>query len=45
MNNLAYVGGPGEFQAYQKLRIQKQLSNENLEAAQMNSMNAMDSRR
>ena len=42
MNNLVYVGGPAEFQAYQKLRIQKQLSNENLEAAQMNSMNAMD---
>lgn len=42
LNNLVYVGGPAEFQAFQKLRIQKQLSNENLEAAQMNSMDAMD---
>jgi len=42
MNNLAYVGGPAEFQAYQQLRVQKQLSNDNLEAAQMNEMNNMD---
>jgi hypothetical protein len=42
LNNLVYVGGPAEFQAYQQLRIQKQLSNENLEAAQMNEMNNMD---
>jgi hypothetical protein len=42
MNNLAYVGGPAEYQAYQQLRVQKQLSNDNLAAAQMNSMDAMD---
>jgi len=42
LNNLAYVGGPAEYQAFQQLRIQKQLSNENLEAAQMNEMNNMD---
>lgn len=42
MNNLAYVGGPSQYQAYQQLRVQKQLSNNNLEAAQMNEMNSMD---
>jgi hypothetical protein len=42
MNNLAYVGGPEQYQAYQQLRVQKQLSNNNLEAAQMNQMNEMD---
>ncbi len=42
MNNMVYVGGPAEYQSYQNLRVQKQLSNENLEAAQMNSMNSMD---
>jgi hypothetical protein len=38
MNNLVYIGGPSEYQAYQKLRVDKQLSNNNLEAAQMNQM-------
>lgn len=42
MNNLAYVGGAAQFQEYQRLRIQKQLSNENLQAAQMAEMDAMD---
>jgi hypothetical protein len=42
MNNLAYVGGPAQYQDYQKLRVAKQLSNNNLEAAQMNEMNSMD---
>ncbi|MDM0027404.1 hypothetical protein [Variovorax saccharolyticus] len=42
MNNLAYVGGLPQFQDYQRLRVAKQLSNNNLEAAQMNEMNAMD---
>jgi hypothetical protein len=37
-NNQAYVGGPAEYQAYQQLRLAKQLSNENLQAAQMNQM-------
>jgi len=36
----AYVGTPKEFQAYQQLRLAKQLSNDNLMAAQMNQ-NAM----
>jgi hypothetical protein len=38
MNNLAYVGGPAQYQDYQRLRVAKQLSNNNLEAAQMNEM-------
>jgi predicted dienelactone hydrolase len=42
MNNLAYVGGASQYQAYQQLRIQKQLSNNNLEASQMNDMNNVD---
>src|SRR6266481_4267513 len=35
-NNQAYVGTPAEYQAYQQLRLAKQLSNDNLMAAQMN---------
>jgi len=42
LNNLAYVGGPPQYQEYQRLRVAKQLSNNNLEAAQMNEMNSMD---
>lgn len=42
MNNLAYVGGLPQYQDYQRLRVAKQLSNNNLEAAQMNEMNSMD---
>src|SRR5215469_13981999 len=34
--NLAWVGSPAEFQTYQQLRLAKQLSNDNLMAAQMN---------
>ena len=34
--NLAWVGSPAEFQAYQQLRLARQLSNENLMAARMN---------
>ena len=41
-NNQAYVGGPKQYRAYQQLRLAKQLSNENLEAAQMNEMSSMD---
>ena len=40
-NNRAYVGTPTEYQAYQQLRLAKQLSNDNLMAAQMNQ-DAMD---
>jgi hypothetical protein len=32
------VGGPAQYQDYQRLRVAKQLSNNNLEAAQMNEM-------
>jgi hypothetical protein len=35
-NNQAYVGTPTEYQAYQQIRLAKQMSNENLMAAQMN---------
>ena len=35
MNNLAYVGGAPQYEAYQRLRVQKQLSNNNLEAPQI----------
>ena len=41
-NNQAYVGGPTEYQAYQQLRLARQISNDNLMAAQMNQMNAMN---
>ena len=34
-NNRAYVGGPKEYQAYQQLRVAKQLARENLESAEM----------
>jgi len=40
-NNRAYVGTPAEYQTYQQLRLAKQLSNDNLMAAQMNQ-EAMD---
>ena len=33
--NQAYVGTPAEYQKYQQLRLERQLSNENLMAAQM----------
>ncbi len=32
----AYVGTPAEYQAYQQLRLAKQMSNDNLMAAQLN---------
>src|SRR5438046_2725140 len=34
--NIAWVGTPAEYQTYQQLRLAKQLSNDNLMAAQMN---------
>jgi hypothetical protein len=40
--NQAYVGTPTEYQSYQQLRLAKQMSNENLMAAQMNQ-DAMNS--
>jgi hypothetical protein len=41
-NNQAYVGGPAQYQAFQQLRIARQISNDNLAAAQMNQMNQMN---
>jgi hypothetical protein len=41
-NHQAYVGGPAEYQAYEKLRIAKKISEDNLAAAQMNQMAAMN---
>ena len=34
--NQAYVGTPAEYQTYQQLRLARQISNDNLMAAQMN---------
>jgi len=34
-HNLAYVGGPKEYQAYQQLRADKKLAREDLETAEM----------
>jgi len=39
-NNQAYVGRAEEYQAYQQLRLAQNMSNQNLEAAQMNQMAA-----
>jgi len=39
-SNMAWVGRAAEYQTYQQLRLAKQLSNDNLMAAQMNQ-NAM----
>ena len=41
-NNQAYVGGPKQYQAYKQLRLANKLSNENLEAAEMNQDASMD---
>jgi len=41
-NNLAYVGGPKQYQAYRQLRLANKLANENLEAAQMNQDASMN---
>ena len=41
-NNVAYVGGQKEYQAYRQLREQQQISNQNLEAASLNQEASMD---
>jgi len=41
-NNQAYVGGPKQYQTYQQLRLARQISNDNLMAAQMNQDAAMN---
>lgn len=40
-NNQAYVGRAAEYQAYQQLRLVNKLSNENLEASEMNATASM----
>jgi hypothetical protein len=40
-NNRAYVGRAAEFQAYQQLRLANKLSNDNLEAAELNQQASM----
>lgn len=41
-NNLAYVGGPAEYQAYQQLRATNKLAQENLETAELYQDSAMN---
>ena len=41
-HNQAWVGGPKQYQAFRQLRLAKQISNNNLQAAQMNQMSAMN---
>jgi hypothetical protein len=41
-DNVAYVGRENEYQSYQQLRLAQNLSNQNLEAAQMNQMASMN---
>jgi len=41
-NNQAFVGGPKQYQTYQQLRLAKQISNDNLEAAAMNQQASMN---
>ena len=41
-NNQAYVGGPKQYQTYQQLRLARQISNENLMAAQMRHSASMN---
>lgn len=40
-NNQAYVGRASEYQAYEQLRLANKLSNDNLEAAEMNETASM----
>jgi hypothetical protein len=39
-HNQAWVGGPKQYEAYQRMRIAKQISDQNAQAAQMNQMAA-----
>lgn len=41
-NNVAYVGGPKQYQSYQQLRLARKISNQNLEAAAMNQAAASE---
>jgi hypothetical protein len=41
-NNVAYVGSEAEYETYQKLRLEQQMNNNNLEAAQLNDEASMN---
>lgn len=41
-NDVAYVGNEAQYQEYQRLRLEQQMSNNNLEAAEANESAAMD---
>ena len=41
-NNVAYVGGPKQYQQYKQLRLAKKISDENLEAAALNQSAAAE---
>ncbi|WP_295449049.1 hypothetical protein [uncultured Thiodictyon sp.] len=41
-NNQAYVGEPKQYQAYQQLRVARQTSDQNLEAAELNQAASMN---
>lgn len=41
-NNQAYVGGPKQLQSYKALRVQQQVANDNLMAAEMNEDASMN---
>ena len=41
-NGMAYVGSSAQYSVYRVMRYQKQMSNEDLEATQMDELNNMD---
>ena len=42
VHNRAYVGGPKQYEAYKQLRLARKLTNENLEAAELNQDASMN---
>jgi hypothetical protein len=40
--NVAYVGGPKQYKAYRQIRIDQKMSDENLEAAEINEDESME---
>ena len=41
-NNRAYVGGPKQYQAYRRIRLDQKISEDDLEAAEMNQDESME---
>ncbi|MDM0014609.1 hypothetical protein QTH87_19355 [Variovorax sp. J22P168] len=41
-NGLAYVGNSAQYSVYQEMRLQKRMSNEELQAAQLDQMDQVD---